>query len=145
VPGSLAQPSAASSLPAGADPPAGLTHAHAAAAILNVIGSVFVIVWSLPVMQGGADNSDQVPWPIVILGFVLGILGLVGSYGIWARQRWGVVLTIVLNVISFITGAPGILFGGSAFLVIGSIVGCLVNVVIVYLLLRRRPSPVVRP
>ena len=116
---------------------AGPSTAHKVAAILNVAGAVFSIVWSLPVLQGGAADSDQVPYPVVILGFVLAILCLVSSYGVWRRQRWGVVLTIVLNAIGFISGAPGILFGETTFLVVGSIVGCVVSLVIIYLLLRR--------
>lgn len=119
---------------------AGPSTAHKIAAILNVAGAVFGIVWALPVLQGGAADSDQVPYPVVILGFVLAILCLVSSYGVWKRQRWGVVLTIVLNAISFISGAPGILFGPTAFLVVGSVVGCVANIVIIYLLLLRRGS-----
>jgi hypothetical protein len=118
------------------------TRSHAIAAILNVVFSVFGIIWSLPVIQGGAPGSDQVPFPIVVFGFALGLLGMVSSYGVWQRQRWGVVLTIVINALSFISGAPGILFGPSAFLVISSIVGCLANVAIIYLLLRRAPAQV---
>jgi hypothetical protein len=115
----------------------GPSTAHKIAAILNVAGAVFGIVWALPVLQGGAGDSDEVPYPVVILGFALSILSLVSSYGVWKRQRWGVVLTIVLNAVSFVSGAPGILFGPTAFLVVGSIVSCAVNVLIVYLLLRR--------
>jgi peptidoglycan/LPS O-acetylase OafA/YrhL len=113
------------------------SQAHQAAAVLNVLLGLFTVFWSLPVMNGGAEDSDQVPYPVVILGFAIGILCCVSSYGIWRRQRWGVVLTIVLNALSFLTGAPGILFGDSTFLVVSSVVGCVLNVVIVYLLLRR--------
>ncbi len=112
------------------------TRRHAIAAVLNVAISIFGVIFALPVMQGGAANSDQVPFPVIIFGFALSLLGLVSSYGVWRRQRWGVVLTIVINALSFISGAPGILFGPTTFLVVGSIVGCIVNVVIIYLLLR---------
>jgi Predicted membrane protein (DUF2127) len=122
----------------------GPSTAHKIAAIINVAGAVFGIIWALPVLQGGAADSDQVPYPVVILGFVLGILSVVSSYGVWKRQRWGVVLTIVLNAISFISGAPGILFGPTAFLVISSIVGCAANIVVIYLLLRRGSARGVR-
>jgi uncharacterized membrane protein (DUF2068 family) len=115
----------------------GPSTAHKTAAVLNVLNALFTIVWSLPVLQGGAADSDQVPYPVVIFGFVLAVLCLVSSYGIWKRQRWGVVLTIVLNAVSFISGAPGILFGDSAFLVVGSVVGCALNLAVIYLLLRR--------
>ncbi len=114
---------------------------HAIAAILNVLMGVFGVAASLPELSGGKGNTDGVPWGIVVLAFVLAILSFVSSYGVWRRQRWGVVLTIVINAVSFISGAPGIIFGPNAFLVISSIVGCIVNVVIIYLLLRRSPAP----
>jgi hypothetical protein len=117
-----------------------LSRSHAAAAILNAAAAVFGVVYSMPVLAGGQADSDQVPWPIVVISFVGCVLCLVSSYGVWRGQRWGVVLTIVLNAIAFITGAPGIVFGPSAFLVVGSIVGCALNIVVVYLLLRRGPA-----
>ncbi|MFI7589227.1 DUF2127 domain-containing protein [Spongisporangium articulatum] len=117
------------------------TTSHATAAVLNVVLATLTVITVLPELnKGQAGNDDGVPWGIVLLAFVLAILMFVSSYGVWARQRWGVVLTIVLNVLSFIFGAPGIIFGGSAFLVIGSIVGCVLNIAIVYLLLRRTPA-----
>ena len=114
-----------------------ISPSHKAAAILNAVLAVFTVVWSIPALQGGQDDSDQVPWPVVVLGFAIGALCLVSSYGVWRGQRWGVVLTIVLNAISFITGAPGIPFGPNAFVIIGSIIGCIGAVVIIYLLMRR--------
>jgi hypothetical protein len=118
------------------------TRPHAIAAVLNALVSVLGALWALPVIQGGAAGSDQVPFPVVVFGFVLGILGVVSSYGVWRRQRWGVVLTVVINALSFISGAPGIIFGPSAFLVVSSIVFAVANLVIIYLLLRRAPARV---
>jgi uncharacterized membrane protein (DUF2068 family) len=115
--------------------------AHTAAALLNLVLSLVAIGLSMPYLWAGASASDaagQPPFFIIVLSLVLGVAGVVSSYGIWVGQRWGVVLTIVLQALNFLSGAPGIVFGGSAFLVIGSIVGCIANVVIVYLLLRRR-------
>ena len=116
--------------------------AHTAAALLNVLFSLLAIGFAMPPLWAGASASEaeagQPPYFIVVLSLVLGVAGLISSYGIWVGQRWGVVLTIILQALNFLSGAPGIVFGGSAFLVIGSIVGCVLNVAIVYLLLRRR-------
>ena len=65
--------------------------------------------------------------------------------GAWAGQRWGVVLTIVMNSLSFIIGVPGIFFSGRAFLEVTSVLGCIANVVVIVLLLRRGRTSVPAP
>jgi hypothetical protein len=111
---------------------------HRVAAVLSVAYAVFSIVWSLPVISGGShDNKSSVPWGVIIVGFVIAVVICVAAYGVWTGQRWGVVLTVVMNALSFILGAPGIIFGDSAFLVVSSIIGCLANVAVIVLLLRR--------
>jgi uncharacterized membrane protein (DUF2068 family) len=106
-------------------------------------------VLALPVLQGGAqaasDSGDQPPFVVVVLSFVLAVVGIVSSYGVWQGQRWGVVLTIVVNALSFLSGVPGVAFGPTTFLVVGSVIGCAVNILIVYLLLRRSPAPEPEP
>jgi uncharacterized membrane protein (DUF2068 family) len=119
--------------------------AHTAAAVLNAVLSLVGIVLSLPVLQQGADQTaaagDQPPFAIIIVSLVLGTVGLVSSYGVWQGQRWGVVLTIVVNALSFLSGVPGIVFGPTTFLVVGSVIGCVANLLVIYLLLRRTAAP----
>jgi hypothetical protein len=116
--------------------------AHTAAAVLNAVLSLISVALALPLLPQGADQTaaagDQPPFAIIVLSLVLGTVGLVSSYGVWQGQRWGVVLTIVVNALSFLSGAPGIVFGPTAFLVIGSVIGCAGNILVIYLLLRRR-------
>lgn len=116
--------------------------AHTVAAVLNAVFSLAGIAFSLPPVFAGAAATaaagDQPPFVIVLVSLILGVVGLVSTYGIWVGQRWGVVLTIVLQALNFLSGVPGVIFGPTTFLVVGSIVGCVANVLIVYLLLRRR-------
>ena len=120
--------------------------AHSVAAILNLVVSVFTIAFSLAPLQDGAkatnEAGDQPPFVIILLAFVLAVVGVVSSYGVWQGQRWGVVLTIVVNALNFLSGVPGVAFGPTTFLVVSSVIGCALNVVIIYLLLRRRSADV---
>ncbi len=119
---------------------------YSVAAILNLLISLAGIGFALPVLfQGSTDaaaSGDQPPFGIIVLSFALAIIGVVASYGVWKMQRWGVVLCIVVNAVNFLSGLPGVFFGPTAFLKIGSVVSCVVNVVIIVLLLRRRNAPV---
>jgi hypothetical protein len=119
--------------------------AHTAAVVLNVVLSLVSVGMALPLLQQGADKTaaagDQPPFAIIILSLLLGTVGLVSSYGVWQGQRWGVVLTIIVNALSFLSGAPGIVFGPTTFLVVGSLIGCAANILVIYLLLRRTVAP----
>lgn len=130
-------------------PSPAVSPAHRTAAILNVAVCLFGFLFALPVLQDGAeaaaDSGDQPPFAVIVISFVLAVVGLVSSYGVWQGQRWGVILTIVVNALSFLSGVPGVAFGPTTFLVVSSIVGCAVNVLIVYLLLRRSAAPSVEP
>ena len=118
--------------------------AHTAAAVLNLAVSLLGVALSLPILPQGAaateQAGDQPPFFIIILSLVLGTVGVVSSYGVWRGQRWGVVLTIVVNALSLLSGIPGVVFGPTTFLVVVSVIGCLLNVAIIYLLLRRRAA-----
>jgi uncharacterized membrane protein (DUF2068 family) len=109
------------------------------AAGLNLLVAVANIVLNLAYLPRGADdlNENSIPYPAVVLGLVIGVLGIVSSYGLWRRERWGLVLTLVLQVLNILMGAPGVLFGPEPWIQVGSVVGILVNAAVIVLLLRR--------
>lgn len=117
---------------------------HTAAAVVNLVLSLIGIAFSLPALflgsDGAAEAGDQPPFGILVLVFALSMIGIVASYGIWKVERWGVVLAIVVNALNFVSGLPGAFVGPTVFLKIGSAVGCVLNVLVVWLLLRRRPA-----
>jgi hypothetical protein len=116
---------------------------HKVAVGISVAYALFSIIYSLPIINGGEnDNGSGIPWGVVIVGFVFAVITCVAAYGAWTGQRWGVVLTIVMNALAFIVGAPGIFFSGKMFLEITSVLGCVANVVVIVLLLRRGRSSV---
>lgn len=122
------------------------TRAHTTAAVLNLAVSLFTIAFTLPVLFLGSDGAnksgDQPPFGVIVFAFALGLIGVLSSYGVWRGERWGVVVTIVVNALSFLSGAPGIFAAPTAFLQVASVASCALNVVIIYLLLRRRPAAV---
>jgi uncharacterized membrane protein (UPF0136 family) len=119
---------------------------HKVAIAISVAYALFSIVFSIPAINHGeSGNTSGVPWGVLIVGFVIAVVVCVAAYGAWMGQRWGVVLTLVMNALSFIIGAPGIFFAGKAFLVVSSILGCVANLVVIVLLLRRGRASVPAP
>jgi uncharacterized membrane protein (DUF2068 family) len=107
---------------------------------MSLVGVGFALPALFLGSDGAADAGDQPPFGILVLVFAVSLIGIVSSYGIWKVERWGVVLAIVVNAVSFLSGLPGVFVGPTAFLKVGSAVGCVANIVIVWLLLRRRPA-----
>lgn len=120
---------------------------YTVAAILNLIASLVSIVFSIPVLFDGADatnkSADQPPFVVIVLGFALGVAGVISSYGVWKVQRWGVVVTIVVNALNFLSAVPGIPFAPNWGLRIAATLTCVVSALIIWLLLRRRKAPAV--
>ena len=110
-----------------------------AAVWLNALIAVVSIAFAIAYLPRGADdlNENYVPYPVVVIGLILGVLGLVSSYGLWRKERWGLVLTMVVQILQIVTGAPGVILGPDTFTQISSVILLLVSVAVVVLLLRR--------
>jgi hypothetical protein len=116
-----------------------------AAAIINAVLSVVGLVVSIAPLPEGADavakSNDQPPFAALVLGVVLGVLGLVGSFGIWRGERWGSLLTVAVRGVDGLLSIPGVLFADSnelRSLAVLSVVGA---AAVIYLLLRRDAVP----
>lgn len=120
---------------------------YTVAVALNVISSLASVVFSIPVLFDGADatseSADQPPFVVIVLGFALGVAGLISSYGVWKVQRWGVVVTIVVNALNFLSAVPGVPFAPTMGLRLAATSTCVVSAIIIWLLLRRRKAPAV--
>jgi peptidoglycan/LPS O-acetylase OafA/YrhL len=106
---------------------------------LNTLVALVSIAFALAFLPRGADerNEDYVPYPVIVIGLVLGVLGLMASYGLWRKERWGRILTMVVQILQIVTGAPGAIFGPNTFTQVSSVVLLVVNVAVIVLLLRR--------
>ena len=76
-----------------------------AAVLLGILSALNLVSIFVPAF------SEGVPAIVVYGGAVLGILGLVAAYGLWALKRWSVWLTIILSAVSILLSVPPILFG----------------------------------
>jgi hypothetical protein len=116
----------------------------AAAAVINAIISMIGLAVSIAPLPLGADGAaaqgDQPPFAVLILGVVLGVLGVVGSLGIWRGLRWGAFLTIGVRALDGLGSLAGVA-ADSLVLRSLAILSVVAAVLVIYLLLRRDTSP----
>ena len=118
-------------------PPA-LTVAVVLLALLSVVNMV------PPSLMAPPAEAAEVPAFVTYLGVILGVVGLVAAYGLWALKRWSIWLTIILSAVNILLTVPPLLFGPTVAIQIVSIVsGVAFALVIVLVLLpaSRRTHP----
>jgi hypothetical protein len=101
------------------------------AAILLVLLSLFDFPWPYMLFFPGAVEP---PAFIIYSGYVVGIAGLLVAIGLWMMQKWSYWATIVVCVLNFLSGAPGVVFAPGALkavIVVGEIVAVLIIVLVV--------------
>jgi hypothetical protein len=101
------------------------------AAILLVLLSLFDFPWLYRLLFPGAVEP---PAFIIYVGYVLGIVGIVVAIGLWMMQKWSLWATIVVCVLNFLSGAPGVLMAPGALkgvIVVGEVVAVLIIVLVV--------------
>jgi hypothetical protein len=81
------------------------------AAILLVLLSLFDFPWPYEILFPGVEEP---PAFLNYLGYVLGIVGLVVTVGLWMLKAWSYWATIVVCVLNFLLGAPGVLMAPGA-------------------------------
>lgn len=109
------------------------------AVIIFALSSIYGIIVALPGMME-ASGLAGVPPVVIILGAILNSAGLVGAWGAWQGQKWGIWLTIILNAIGLLLTLPGILFApnnGARAIAITSIT---ISIFVIIVFLRYRPT-----
>lgn len=81
------------------------------AAILLVLLSLFDFPWPWMLLFPGVEEP---PAFIFYSGIVLGIVGLVVAVGLWMMKTWSYWATIVVSVLNFLLGAPGVFMAPTA-------------------------------
>jgi hypothetical protein len=108
------------------------------AAILVVLLSLFDFPWLYRLLFPGVVEP---PAFLNYLGYVLGIAGIVVAIGLWMMQKWSLWATIVVCVLNFLLGAPGVLLAPGAALkgviVVGEVLAVLIIVLVVLPSFRR--------
>lgn len=124
--------------------PRSLSTSKAAAAVINAIISMVGLAVSIAPLPLGADGAaaqgDQPPFAVLVEGVVLGVLGIVGSFGIWRGQRWGSFLTIGVRALDGLGSLAGVASDSLALRSL-AILSVVAAVLVIYLLLRRDRVP----
>ena len=113
---------------------------YTVAAILMVLYCLISLLDTVPTLAKGAPapTADAPPFFLTLATFALAILGIVGAYGVWTMQKWGVMLTIAVAALGIVASLPSVLFAELTGRVLGG-VGIVWSVAIIVLLLRRAP------
>ena len=82
------------------------------AAILLVLLSMFDFPWPYEILFPGME--EEPPAFVIYSGYVLGIVGLVVAVGLWMLKRWSYWATIIVCVLNFLIGAPGVVMAPGA-------------------------------
>jgi hypothetical protein len=116
------------------------------AAILLVILSLSGFPWPWMLLFPGVEDP---PAFIYYSGIVLGIVGLVVAVGLWTMKTWSYWATIIVCVLNFLTGVPGVFLGPTAGIQVLSAVLAVVAVLIIVLVVlpssRRALAPSYQP
>ncbi len=116
------------------------------AAILLALLSLFGFPWPWLLLFPGVE---QPPAFVFYIGFVVGIVGLVVAVGLWMLKAWSYWATIIVCVLNFLSGVPGVFLGPTAGIQVLSAVLEVVAVLIIVLVVlpssRRTLAPANRP
>ena len=103
------------------------------AVVLLALLSVVTMV--PPSLMFSPAVAAEIPAFVTYLGFILGVVGLVAAYGLWALKRWSVWLTIILSAVSILLSVPPILFGPTVAMQVLNIVSGVAFALIIVLVL----------
>ena len=114
--------------------------AYTIAAIVMVLYSLVDIAVNLPSLAQGAPapGTDGPPFFLLLFGFALDVVGIIGAYGVWRLQKWGVMLTVAIAALDCLTQLPGIIFAPGLLKVIAGFAFVAAAAVLVLLLRRVR-------
>jgi len=104
------------------------------AVVLLALLSVVTMV--PPSLMAPPAEAAEVPAFVTYLGVILGVVGLVAAYGLWALKRWGVWLTIILSAVTILLSfGPGTLFAPTVAIQVLNIVSGVAFALIIVLVL----------
>jgi uncharacterized membrane protein YfhO len=116
------------------------------AAILLVLLSLFDFPWPYELLFPGVEAP---PAFLNYLGYVVGIVGIVAAVGLWMLKPWSYWTTIVVCVLNFLLGAPGVIFAPGtalkALIAVTEVVAILIIVLVVLPDSRRALADAERP
>ncbi len=98
------------------------------------VAAIIQALFSLLSLPGPLlPGSEGIPAVVLYSGIVLGVAGLVASAGLWMLKKWGLWLTIIVNVLGALSAAPGLVVAPNAVLGAAALVGVLISALIIVL------------
>lgn len=98
------------------------------------VAAVVQALFSLLSLPGPLlPGSEGVPALVLYSGIVLGVGGLVACAGLWMLKRWGLWLTVIVNVLGGLSAAPGVGAAPNAALQAAAIAGVLISALVIIL------------
>ena len=113
---------------------------YTAAAIVQFLLSAFNGVLSIPFLMRGSATSDAPPFFVALVLFATAILGFISAYGIWRNQKWGVLVTIGLCIVTGLVNLPGLLFAPGLVGKLVTLASLIPAIAIIVLLLWPKPA-----
>lgn len=111
------------------------------AAVLAAGLSLANVITALVLLPQGSDkvnsSSNQPPYVVVMIEVLIGAIGLVAAYGVFRRQRWGVLITLAIMILNVVLSLAGIPLGATVLDKVSSVIGLVVAATVIWLLLRR--------
>jgi hypothetical protein len=122
-----------------------LTRSKKAAAIINAVISVIGLIVSIAPLSLGSDGASESgnnpPFAVLVVGVILGVLGLMGSFGIWRGERWGTILTVAVRGLDGVSSLFGV-FADDLSLRMLAILSVVAAAAVIFLLLRRERASI---
>ena len=98
------------------------------------VAAIVQVLFSLLSLPGPLlPGSEGVPAVVLYSGILLGVAGLVASAGLWMLKKWGLWLTILVNVLGGLSAVPGVGAAPNASLKAVAIVFVLISVLVIVL------------
>ncbi len=111
------------------------------AAGIALVSGVYALITSIPPLWLGAEainqTGDMPPYFVFVLELILAPIEIIGAFGAWRNQGWGVVLLLLTAAVSTVSAAPGILFAPTPPVQLSAAVSVLLGVVVIVLCLWR--------
>lgn len=104
------------------------TTLYKSAVIVHALNSLAGVLLPLPALLQGPDAPgilNGVPQVVLVTSALMSVIGLVSAYGAWTGQKWGVWLTILLEVGNGLLALPGVLLAPTNGARISAVIGVL--------------------
>lgn len=115
------------------------------AIIVHILFSIMNISIAWPFLINGpnvASIGQGIPHTLLVLGGLFGVADLISGYGASVGQKWGVWLTVIIDVIGGLTALPGILIAPTNQAQVLAFIGVLAPLFVVFGLMWRRQTPI---